>query len=107
MLTVGEIVGRLGRERRVEQIVLRIAGTSALSADLKDLCQMIYTSLLDYPQDKLNDLWESDAINFLIVRLVLFNLRSKTSRYYYTIKIFSVRSTDLGAVEYKTEDERS
>ena len=107
MLSVGEIVGLLGSDKRVEQIVLRIAGTPALTADLKDLCQMIYATLLEYPQDKLNDLWENDAINFLIVRLVLFNLRSKTSRYYYTIKIFSARSTDLGAVEYKTEDERS
>lgn len=106
-MTVGEIVGQLGREKRVEQITLRIAGSSALTADLKDLCQMIYATLLDYPQDKLNDLWESNAINFLIVRLVIFNLRSKTSRYYYAIKIFSARSTDLGAVEYKTEDERS
>lgn len=105
MMTVQEIVARLGREKRVEQIVLRIAGITALSADLKDLCQMIYLTLLEYPQDKLNDLWESAAINFLIVRLVLFNLRSKTSRYYYMIKIFSARSTDLAAVEYKTDNE--
>lgn len=104
-MTVQEIVARLGREKRVEQIVLRIAGITALSADLKDLCQMIYLTLLEYPQDKLNDLWESAAINFLIVRLVLFNLRSKTSRYYYMIKIFSARSTDLAAVEYKTDNE--
>lgn len=104
-MTVQEIVARLGREKRVEQIVLRIAGITALSADLKDLCQMIYLTLLEYPQDKLNDLWENAAINFLIVRLVLFNLRSKTSRYYYMIKIFSARSTDLAAVEYKTDNE--
>ena len=105
MLEVRDIVGRLGRDMRVEQIVLRISGASMLSADLKDLCQMIYLTLLEYPQDKLNDLWENDAINFLIVRLALSNLRSKTSRFYYIIKIFSARSTDLKAVEYKTEDE--
>ena len=102
---VRDIVARLGLELRVENIVLRIAGATALTADLKDLCQMIYLTLLEYPQDKLNDLWETDAINFLIVRLVLFNLRSRTSRYYYTFKIFAARSTDLTAVEYKTEDE--
>lgn len=90
---------------RVEQIVLRIAGKDRLSADLEDLVQMVYLALLEYPEDKLTDLWESGAINFLIVRLVLFNLRSKTSRYYYTIKIFSARSQDLTAVEYKTADE--
>ena len=104
MPSVNDIVEQLGREKRVEQIVLRIAGVSALTADLQDLCQMIYLNLLEYDNDKLTNLWETDAINFLIVRLVLFNLRSKTSRYYYTIKIFSARSTEL--TEYKIEDER-
>ena len=94
-MTVNEIVERLGREKRVEQIVLRISGLSTLTADLQDLCQMIYLTLLEYDADKLGNLWESDAINFLIVRLVQFNLHSKTSRYYYTIKIFKARSSDI------------
>lgn len=104
-MTAREIVGRLGMEKRVEQIILRIAGVTTLSADLSDLSQMVYLTLLEYPEDKIQDLWESNAINFLIVRLVLFNLRSKTSRYYYAIKIFSARSQDLTAIEHKTADE--
>ena len=87
-------------------MVLKIAGVPCLSADLKDLCQMVYLAILEYPEDKIVDLWETDSINFLIARLIIFNLRSKTSRYYYQIKVFSARSTDLAAVEYKTEDER-
>ena len=103
-MTTREIVARLGRERRVEQIILRIAGVERLTADLEDLAQMVYLTLLEYDEAKLVDLWESDAINFLIVRLVLFNLRSKTSRYYYIIKIFSARTTGLAPVEYKTDE---
>lgn len=103
-MTTREIVARLGRERRVEQIILRIAGVERLTADLEDLAQMVYLTLLEYDEAKLADLWDSDAINFLIVRLVLFNLRSKTSRYYYIIKIFSARTTDLAPVEYKTDE---
>jgi hypothetical protein len=103
-MTKREIVARLGRERRVEQIILRIAGVERLTADLEDLAQMVYLTLLEYDEAKLVDLWDSDAINFLIVRLVLFNLRSKTSRYYYIIKIFSARTTDLAPVEYKTDE---
>lgn len=103
-MTKREIVARLGRERRVEQIILRIAGVERLTADLEDLAQMVYLTLMEYDEAKLVDLWESDAINFLIVRLVLFNLRSKTSRYYYIIKIFSARTTDLAPVEYKTDE---
>ena len=100
-----EIIGTVAKERRVEQIILRIAGVDSLSADLKDLSQMIYLTLLEYGEDRITTLWENDAINFLIARLVLFNLRSKTSRYYYLIKIFSVRSYDLASVEYRTSDE--
>ncbi|MBO7681537.1 MAG: hypothetical protein J6T17_02150 [Clostridia bacterium] len=89
----------LGRERRVEQIILRIAGVTDLDADLSDLAQMVYVTLLEYDPAKLARIWETDAINFLIVRLVKFNLNSKTSRYYYAIKIFSARSNDLSTVE--------
>ena len=104
-MTKNEIVGTLARERRVEQIVQRIAGASTLSADLQDLSQMVYLTILEYDEDKIQDLWECGAINFLIVRLVANNLRSKTSRFYYLIKIFAARSSDLAAVEYKTENE--
>jgi len=103
-MTKTEVVAQLGKERRVEQIVSRISGYDPLTADLQDLCQMVYLTLLEYDEDKITDLWESDAINFLLVRLVQNNLRSKTSRYYYTIKIFQARSTDLAAVEYKTDE---
>lgn len=103
-MTGREIIGRIARERRVEQIVQRIAGTATLSADLEDLVQMVYLSLLEYEEEKIVDLWESDALNFLIVRLVLFNLRSKTSRYYYIIKLFAARTTDLAPVEYRTDE---
>ena len=99
-----EIVDRLAREKRVEQIVARIAGVTALTADLEDLCQMLYLTLLEYGDQRLADLWDADAINFLIVRLVKLNLFSKNSRYYYLIRLFSIRSADISALEFKTDD---
>ena len=62
---------------------------------------MVYVTLLEYDEDKIVDLWESAALNFIIVRLVANNLRSKTSRYYYTIKVFQARTSDLGGIENK------
>lgn len=100
-MTKNEIIAQVGSERRVEQIVARISGRDALTPDLQDLAQMVYMTLLEYDEDKIVDLWESAALNFLIVRLVANNLRSKTSRYYYTIKIFQARTTDLGGIENK------
>lgn len=104
-MTRREIVERLGRERRVEQIVCRIAGVDRLTADLEDLAQMLYVTLLEYDEEKLQDLWENGEENFFLVNLVRKNLRSKTSRYYYTIRIFAARSQDLTAVENKPQDE--
>ncbi len=104
-MTGREVIETIAREKRVEQIVLRVSGADHLTADLSDLVQMVYMVLLEYGDEKIADLWDSGAINFLIVRLVQNNLHSKTSRFYYTIKVFSARSTDLTAVEYKTEDE--
>ena len=103
-MTPAEIVDVLGKERRVEQIILRIAGVDRLDADLSDLAQMVYVTLLEYEPVKIARIWEDDAINFLIVRLVKFNLLSKTSRYYYAIKIFSARSSDLSTVENKPNE---
>lgn len=100
-----EIIEALAKEKRVEQIILRISGADALNADLSDLSQMIYLSLLEYDADKIEDLWESGAINFFIVRLVLSNLRSNTSRYYYAIKKFSAISQDLATIEQTRSDE--
>ena len=103
-MTLREIVATIGREQRVERIVCRIAGRDTLTADLEDLAQMVYLILLEYPEDKIQDLWDCDAIYFLIVRLVIHNLRSKTSRYYYAIKVFQQRTTDLAGLEFKTEE---
>ena len=103
-MTGREIVAQLGAERRVEEIILRIAGSASLTQDLKDLAQMVYLDMLGYEDAKLVELWESGAINFLIVRIVTLNLRSKTSRFYYAIRVFSARSTDLAAIEHKTEE---
>lgn len=104
--TAAKIVEALGRERRVEQIIARIAGVDTLTANLQDLAQMVYLDLLQFPEDKLADLWENEQINFLIIRIVRNNLHSVTSRYYYIIRRFSALSCDLDGLKQKNEDEQ-
>lgn len=103
MASVREIVDALGRERRVEEIILRIAGLDALTPNLQDLAQMVYLELLQFPEDKLDDLWRNEQINYLLVGIIRKSINSQTSRYYYIIRRFSLLSCDLTGMEYKTE----
>ena len=76
-----EMVTILARERRVETMVENIA-KQPLSADLKDLAQMVYVILLEYDESRLLDLWEHGQINFFIARIILNQYRSVNSPFY-------------------------
>ena len=69
-------------------------------SDLLDLGQHIYLILLEYDEGKLQDLWEHDEINFLIVRLVLNNFRSAKSRFHYLFRVFRSRSVSLTGLDF-------
>ena len=99
-MTRNEIVESLGRERRVEQICAMVTHLPADHSDLLDLGQHIYLILLEYDEGKLQDLWEHDEINFLIVRLVLNNFRSAKSRFHYLFRVFRSRSVSLTGLDF-------
>lgn len=75
------IIETLAKERRVEALVENIAHHS-LTADLKDLCQMVYLVLLEYDETKLLDLWENDQINFFLARIIINQYRSSNSPFH-------------------------
>lgn len=89
------IIETLAAERRVEAMVENIAHHS-LTADLKDLCQMVYLVLLEYDEAKLQDLWENDQINFFLARVILNQYRSSNSPFHYLFRKFQERSVSLG-----------
>ena len=95
------IVEGLARRRFVEETVLRIAGPHADGSDLEDLCQMVYLVLLEYDECKLCSVVEAGALSYLVTSIVIRNLRSRTSRFYYAIKAFRDRSCDLSVTEGK------
>lgn len=87
MKSKAEIVESLARERTVETMIENIAH-QILSADLKDLSQMVYIILLEYDESKLQDLWENDQINFFIARIIINQYRSSNSPFYATFRRF-------------------
>lgn len=89
------IVGQLAQERRVETMVENIA-KQPLTADLKDLVQMVYLILLEYDEEKIIDLWDNGQINFFIARIILNQYRSSNSPFHklfrkYAAHIYSVQ----------------
>lgn len=89
------IIESLAKERRVEALVENIAHHS-LTADLKDLCQMVYLILLEYDESKLQDLWENDQINFFLARIILNQYRSSNSPFHAIFRKYQERSLSIG-----------
>lgn len=95
MTSKADIIETLAQEKRVEALVENIAHHS-LTADLKDLCQMVYMILLEYDEVKLQDLWENDQMNFFLTRIILNQYRSSNSPFHTIFRKFQERSVYMG-----------
>ena len=89
------IIETLAKEKRVEALVENIAHHS-LTADLKDLCQMVYLVLLEYDEAKLLDLWENDQINFFLARIIINQYRSSNSPFHAMFRKMQERCVYMG-----------
>ena len=69
----------------------------SLTADLKDLCQMVYLVLLEYDEDKIRDLWENQQINFFLARIIINQYRSSNSPFHTIFRKYQERSYSLGS----------
>lgn len=94
-MTRNEIVEYLANERRVEAMVENICHHE-LTADLCDLCQMVYLILLEYDEAKIQYLWENGEINFFIARIIINQYRSSNSPFYSLYLKFQDRSVSIG-----------
>lgn len=97
------IIDTLARERRVEALVENIAHHS-LTADLKDLCQMVYLVLLEYDETKLCDLWENEQMNFFLARIIINQYRSSNSPFHTIFRKMQERCVYMGVGADINED---
>lgn len=74
-----EILESIAKEQMVEKIIKNCA--TAMTINNEDLAQDIYVCLLN--DDKVERLYSEGKLKFYVTRLVLNNLFSKTSRFYY------------------------
>lgn len=101
-MTKAQIIENIARKRKVERLIENIAHHS-LTADLCDLSQMVYLILLEYDEQKLQDLWENNQMNFFIVRIIVNQYNSVNSPFYTTFRKFR-RMIDESVDIWKDED---
>lgn len=79
------VIGKLAEEDVVGKIIRNIAKNSA-DPDLKDLEQDIYLQLMEKDEEMIENLYENGQLNYYITKIAINNIKSKTSRFYYTYK---------------------
>ena len=89
-----EIIEAVAKSRLVETMVENIAHQS-LTADLKDLAQMVYMILLEYDESKLQDLWENDQMRFFIARIIINQYRSSNSPFHAIFRKYQGKTEDI------------
>ena len=47
------------------------------------------------------DLWDTDCMPFFLVRIITNQLRSRTSRFYYTYRKFQALCNSIDGLEFK------
>lgn len=79
------IINKIAKDKMVETIVANVAKDTA-DEDLTDLCQDIYLALMEKDEETIEDLYTKKQLNFYVTRMVINNIDSSTSRYFYNYK---------------------
>ena len=87
MKTKAEIVEAIAKDRMVETMVTNIAH-KPMSADLQDLSQMVYLILLEYDEQKIQDLWINNQMHFFIARIIINQYNSVNSPFHTIFRKF-------------------
>lgn len=80
-----KILEKIATERLVENIISNVT-KNVNDEDLNDLAQDVYLTLMEKDEDLLMGIYERGQINYFLTRIILNNINSKTSRFYYIYK---------------------
>ena len=76
------IIQMIAKEKKVEEIISNVMKTQ-LDDNLIDLAQDIYLTLLEKDDKLIEDLYNKNQLIFYLTRIVINNLKSTTSQFYY------------------------
>lgn len=86
-------IKKIAEQHIVESVVKNVTNNSK-DEDLKDLCNDIYLELMEKPESVLSGIYERDQIQYYITRIVLNNVNSKTSRFYYKYRRWKLMKSE-------------
>lgn len=85
-MTNAEIIENIANDKLVEEIINGIYTPTEKKIDLQDLTQDIYLILFEMDNEKLHKLFQTKQLRFYVTRLLMNNIFSKTSKYFYRYK---------------------
>ena len=91
-----DIVEALAKARTVERLVENIT-RRPLDALTRDLAQTVYVYLLEFPEDKLQDLHRCGELTYFIVRIIINQWAGSRSTFRHQLRKFSQLSEDIDA----------
>ena len=103
MKTKTDIIAEIAKQRMVETMISNIAH-QALSADLKDLSQMVYLILLEYDEQKLQELWEHNQMSYFLARIIINQYRSSNSPFHSVFRKYQELSVDITGLDFCDEN---
>ena len=90
-----DIVQDLAQRRAVEDTVCNIAHSPVVTYDLEDLVQLVYLNLLELPEDKVQQLHDTNQLHYYIAGVIRRQLTQARSRYRAQVAIFREKSVPL------------
>lgn len=101
--TKTDIIAEIAKQRMVETMIANIAH-QALSADLKDLSQMVYLILLEYDEQKLQELWKHNQMTYFLARIIINQYRSSNSPFHSVFRKYKELSVDITGLDFCDEN---
>ena len=102
---MNKTVEKIVNDKIIDQIIKNVAKNST-DEDFKDLKQDICLELLEKPEELLQGICERGQIGYYITRIVVNNINSKTSRFYYTYRKNKMVTTSMEDASITEKGER-
>lgn len=104
-MTASEIIEELAKKREVETIVANVAHMD-MDDDLRDLCQIIYLSLLTQDPARIVKMHDAGELNYFISKMVTNQYRTKNSPWHNAVRKFRQKGESIdGMTEYYEEEQ--
>lgn len=102
---MNKAVEKIARDKILEKIIKNVARQP--DDDLEDLKQDLLLYLLELDEDFLWEMIYNGQINYYLTRIVLNNVNSSTSRYYYNYKKHKNNTISINSDEAQGIEDRS